>query len=128
MIYWKLFLSFLQIGLLSIGGGYAAIPLIQDQVVVRHDWLTLSEFADLVKKFECIYADFQRQLLKSAVTADMVHKAVGFKGQIALITDFAQSLHKLRPVNDTLIGNRMTVFRLAHVVNVQRPKAITSHC
>lgn len=48
MIYWKLFLSFLQIGLLSIGGGYAAIPLIQDQVVVRHDWLTLSEFADLV--------------------------------------------------------------------------------
>ena len=35
MIYLELLLSFLQIGLLSIGGGYAAIPLIQDQVVVR---------------------------------------------------------------------------------------------
>ena len=48
MIYLELLLSFLQIGLLSIGGGYAAIPLIQDQVVVRRSWLTLSEFTDLV--------------------------------------------------------------------------------
>ena len=30
---WKLFFVFLKIGLLSIGGGYAVIPLIQEQVV-----------------------------------------------------------------------------------------------
>ena len=30
---WELFLTFLKIGLLSIGGGYAIIPLIQEQVV-----------------------------------------------------------------------------------------------
>ena len=29
MIYIQLFLSFLQIGLFSVGGGYAAIPLVQ---------------------------------------------------------------------------------------------------
>ena len=29
MIYFQLFLSFFQIGLLSFGGGYAAMPLIQ---------------------------------------------------------------------------------------------------
>lgn len=29
MIYWQLFLSFLQIGALSFGGGYAAMPLIE---------------------------------------------------------------------------------------------------
>ena len=48
MIYLELLLSFLQIGALSIGGGYAAIPLIQDQVVQRHAWLSLGEFTDLV--------------------------------------------------------------------------------
>lgn len=48
MIYLKLFLSFLQVGIFSIGGGYAAIPLIQSQVVVNHGWLTMSEFTDLV--------------------------------------------------------------------------------
>ena len=35
MIYLQLFLSFLQIGLFSFGGGYAAMPLIQGQVVTR---------------------------------------------------------------------------------------------
>lgn len=48
MIYLKLFWSFIQIGLFSIGGGYAAIPLIQNQIVNINKWLSLSEFADLV--------------------------------------------------------------------------------
>ena len=48
MIYFQLFLSFLQIGAFSFGGGYAAMPLIQNQVVTLHGWLNLSEFTDLV--------------------------------------------------------------------------------
>lgn len=48
MIYWELFLSFFQIGLLSFGGGMAALPLISQQVVDRHGWLTLGEFTDLI--------------------------------------------------------------------------------
>lgn len=48
MIYLQLFLSFLQIGMFSVGGGYAAIPLIRDQVVTGHTWLTMSEFTDLI--------------------------------------------------------------------------------
>lgn len=48
MIYLELFLSFLQVGLFSIGGGYAAIPLIQAQVVTNHQWITMSEFSNLV--------------------------------------------------------------------------------
>ena len=39
MIYWQLFLSFVQVGMFSIGGGYAAMPLIQSQVVEQHAWL-----------------------------------------------------------------------------------------
>ena len=41
MIYLQLFLSFLQIGAFSFGGGYAAMPLIQNQVVDLHHWLSL---------------------------------------------------------------------------------------
>ena len=48
MIYLQLFWSFLQIGLFSFGGGYAAMPLIQGQVVTSHGWLTMSEFTDLI--------------------------------------------------------------------------------
>lgn len=35
MIYLQLFLSFLQVGMFSFGGGYAALSLIQGQVVKR---------------------------------------------------------------------------------------------
>lgn len=48
MIYLQLFLSFLQIGMFSFGGGYAAMPLIQGQVVDAHGWLSMTEFTDLV--------------------------------------------------------------------------------
>lgn len=48
MIYLELFYSFLKIGLLSFGGGYAAMPLIQEQVVSGHGWITMSEFTDLI--------------------------------------------------------------------------------
>lgn len=48
MIYLELFLSFVQIGLFSFGGGYAAMPLIQRQVVDAHGWLSMREFTDLI--------------------------------------------------------------------------------
>ena len=48
MIYIQLFWSFLQIGLFSFGGGYAALPLIQAQVVDLHGWLSMTEFFDLI--------------------------------------------------------------------------------
>ncbi len=48
MIYIQLFLSFLQIGLFSFGGGYAAMPLIQNQVVDTYHWLSMTEFTDLI--------------------------------------------------------------------------------
>ncbi|NBH70967.1 chromate transporter [Clostridiaceae bacterium] len=48
MIYLELLWSFFQIGLFSIGGGYAAMPLIQSQVVDVHPWLTPTQFADIM--------------------------------------------------------------------------------
>ena len=48
MLLWKLLSSFIQIGAFSFGGGYAALPLIQHQVVELHNWLSFNEFSDLI--------------------------------------------------------------------------------
>ena len=47
MIYFELFLVYFQIGLFAFGGGYAAMPLIQNLVVEGKGWLTMAEYADL---------------------------------------------------------------------------------
>ncbi|MBT2732050.1 chromate transporter [Carnobacterium sp. ISL-102] len=48
MIYLQLFWSFFQVGALSFGGGYAALPLIQEQVIEKNDWLTNTEYIDVL--------------------------------------------------------------------------------
>lgn len=48
MIYLQLLWSFIQIGMFSIGGGYAAMPLIEHQVVEIHGWLDMVQFADII--------------------------------------------------------------------------------
>ena len=45
---WELFSIFFKIGLFTIGGGYAMIPLIEEEVVKKHQWITHEEFADLL--------------------------------------------------------------------------------
>ncbi|MGB9866361.1 MAG: chromate transporter [Bacillota bacterium] len=44
----SLFGTFFLIGLFTFGGGYAMLPLIQKEVVVSHQWLTMTEFIDVV--------------------------------------------------------------------------------
>ncbi len=48
MIVWELFLAFLRVGFFAFGGGMAALPLIEREVVTRHAWLTSQEFVELV--------------------------------------------------------------------------------
>ena len=45
-MYLTLFLTFLKIGVGTIGGGYAMLPLIQREVVDR-GWLSKEDFIDL---------------------------------------------------------------------------------
>lgn len=48
MILLILFFIFFKIGLFSFGGGYAILPLIQDDVVDFHKWLNIQQFTDIV--------------------------------------------------------------------------------
>ena len=47
MIYLKLFLTFLKIGVVSFGGGYAMISLMKDDCLA-HGWLTEGELLNLI--------------------------------------------------------------------------------
>lgn len=48
MILFKVFITFFKIGLFSFGGGYAMLPLIQQEVVTVNNWISAQEFIDVV--------------------------------------------------------------------------------
>jgi len=48
MLYLKLFFTFLKIGLFMFGGGYAAIPLVQKEIIDMRNWVTAKEFMDIL--------------------------------------------------------------------------------
>ena len=45
---WELFKTFFQVGLFTIGGGYAMIPLIEQKVVDEKRWVSRDELLDLI--------------------------------------------------------------------------------
>ena len=47
-IYWDTFRTFFKIGMVTFGGGYAMIPIIQREVVENHKWTTEQELLDLI--------------------------------------------------------------------------------
>lgn len=48
MIYIELFFAFFKVGLFAFGGGYASLPLIQNEVVTLNHWLSMGEYSDIV--------------------------------------------------------------------------------
>ena len=47
-LYLSMFIAFFKIGLFGFGGGYAMLPLIQQEVVETNEWITVNEFTDIV--------------------------------------------------------------------------------
>jgi chromate transporter len=48
MIFFELFSTFFIIGMFTIGGGYAMLSLIQNEVVTVHAWIDETDFTDIV--------------------------------------------------------------------------------
>ena len=46
--YWESFCTFFRIGLFTLGGGYAMIPLIEEEVVNKKQWVSKDEMLDLI--------------------------------------------------------------------------------
>ena len=47
-LYWESFRTFFKIGMFTLGGGYAMIPIIEEEVVNRHKWVDKQEMLDLI--------------------------------------------------------------------------------
>lgn len=47
-LYWESFRTFFKIGMFTLGGGYAMIPIIEEEVVNRHKWVSKEEMLDLI--------------------------------------------------------------------------------
>lgn len=47
-MYWKMFTIFFKIGAFTFGGGFAMIPIIQNEIVDKHQWIDEEEFLDAI--------------------------------------------------------------------------------
>ncbi len=45
---WKLFITFLQIGAFSFGGGYGMLPMIEKYVITENAWIEPNVFVDII--------------------------------------------------------------------------------
>ena len=53
MIFWQLFVSFARVGVLTFGGGYAMIPMLEREIVDRRGWATSEELMDYYAVGQC---------------------------------------------------------------------------
>jgi len=77
MIYIRLFITFLKVGLFTIGSGYSMLVLAQRYVVESYHWLTVQEFTDLVAISEITPGPIMINLATFVGT-----KTAGLKGAI----------------------------------------------
>ena len=47
-LYWESFKTFFKIGIFTLGGGYAMIPLIEEEVVNKKHWVSKEDMLDLI--------------------------------------------------------------------------------
>lgn len=48
LLFWQLFVCFFKIGAFTLGGGYAMLPLIQQEIVDKRKWINSDEFLELL--------------------------------------------------------------------------------
>ena len=45
---WNMFVTFFKIGAFTFGGGFAMIPIIQQEVVTNNNWIKDEDFIDII--------------------------------------------------------------------------------
>ena len=77
--YLKSFAIFLKIGLFTIGGGYAMVPLIQDEIVEKRKWIDKEDFIDLLALTQSVPGIFAVN-----IAIFIGYKLRKFKGALAM--------------------------------------------
>ncbi len=72
--YIKSFLIFTRIGAFTIGGGYAMVPLIENELVDKRKWVSKEDFLDLMALAQTVpgifaVGDVRKKSLRQITTA-----------------------------------------------------------
>ena len=118
MSYLDLFLTFARIGVLTFGGGYAMLPIIQREIVEKKGWVTEAEVMDYYAIGQCTpgviavnTATFTGRKIKGNLGGIVATAGVVFPS-LVIITVIAALIHgvaDLQPVQDALAGIRVCV-------------------
>ncbi len=76
-IYLDAFKTFFKIGLFTIGGGYAMIPLVQEEIVDKRRWIDKHDFMDLLAISQTVPGVFAIN-----ISIFIGYKLRGFKGSV----------------------------------------------
>lgn len=120
MIYLNLFLTFLKIGAVSFGGGYAMIPLIQESVI-NFNWLTEEEILNFIAIAEstpgpiainmATFVGFSQAGILGAALATIGVVLPAFV-VILIVSMFVKNLLSLTPVKAFLDGIKPVITAL----------------
>ncbi|HCI73755.1 MAG TPA: chromate transporter [Lachnospiraceae bacterium] len=118
MKYLDLFLTFARIGVLTFGGGYAMLPIIQREVVEKKGWVSDAEVMDYYAIGQCTpgviavnTATFTGRKILGNLGGIVATAGVVFPS-VVIITVIAALIHgfaNFRPVQDALAGIRVCV-------------------
>ena len=118
MIYLELFIAFAKIGVLTFGGGYAMLPIIQREIVEKKKWVTEAEVMDYYAIGQCTpgviavnTATFTGRHIAGSLGGICATAGVVFPS-IVIITFIAALIRGFayfKPVQDALAGIRVCV-------------------
>lgn len=113
-----LFITFLNIGLFTIGGGYVMIPLIKENFVEKKAWLDETEFLDILAIAESspgpiainmsTYIGYKKFGLKGAIVATIAVVIPSFVC-IYIISLFFENLLSFTIIKNAFLGIRIGV-------------------
>ena len=117
----NLFVSFAKVGVLTFGGGYAMLPMLQREIVEKRGWATEEELADYYAIGQCTpgviavnTATFIGQKLGGALYAAAATLGVVFPSLviITVIAAVLQNFAQLAVVRNAFAGIRVCVCAL----------------
>ena len=80
---WTLFITFARIGGFTFGGGYAMLPMLQKELVEKHNWTTEEDLMDFYAIAQCTPG-----VIAVNVSTFIGHKLRGLPGAIAASLGF----------------------------------------
>lgn len=114
----KLFFTFMKIGIFTVGGGYAMIPIVKDVCVDKEKWLTEKEFLNMIAIAECTpgsvainmatYVGFRKRKWAGALSSTL---GVILPSMIIIyfISMFFKDFLSIKIVRDAFFGIRIAV-------------------